>query len=198
VVDDGDDEDDGAREREKQRQVRAAAALAEEAARTAAAELAQCEKDQARLTVERERRVRARQIAGQGRREARDRRERQRRSTTSQRGNKDAAEKEKAIKQATTIKRLTQAANKRAKAKTQNDRARVQAARQRRIEIHNMMQKLRKEDGGGFKEFFLTCARLGVEQKAAARAMARGTGRDNKRLSGAGEKAAQPSGDGEG
>jgi hypothetical protein len=189
VVDDGDDEDDGAREREKQRQVRAAAALAEEVARTAAAELAQCEKDQARLTAERERRVRARQIAGQGRREARDRRERQRRTTTSQRGNKDAAEKEKAIKQATIIKRLTQAANKRAKVKMQNDRARTQAARQRRIEIHNMMEKL-KEAGGGFKEFFLTCARLGVEQKAATRARARGTGRDGKRLSGAGEKAA--------
>jgi len=198
VVDDGDDEDDGAREREKQRQVRAAAASAEEVARTAAAELAQCEKDQARLTAERERRVRARQIAGQGRREARDRRERQRRATTSQRGNKDAAEKESITKQTTTIKRLTQAANKRAKVKTQNDRARVQAARQRRIEIHNMLEKLRKEEGGGFKEFFLTCARLGVEQKAAARAMARGTGRDGKRLSGAGEKAAQPSGDGEG
>ena len=196
VVDDGDDEDDGAREREKQRQVRAAAALAEEVARAAAAELAQCEKDQARLTAERERRVRARQIAGQGRREARDRRERQRRTTTSQRGNKDAAEKEKAIKQATTIKRLTQAANKRAKVKTQNDRARTQAARQRRIEIHNMMEKLK--GGGGFRELFLTCARLGVEKKATARAMARGTGRDGKRLSGAGEKAAQPPGDGEG
>jgi hypothetical protein len=80
--------------------------------------------------------------------------------------------------------------------KMQNDRARTQAARQRRIEIHNMMEKLK--EGGGFKEFFLTCARLGVEQKAAARARARGTGRDGKRLSGAGEKAAQPSGDGEG